>query len=89
MFSDPARVANTREQAASVRTILACVVSRPFRRCLCTRGHQRHVRVEPGPHVRDAERHPCRNAVWHAAGLTLARLENVILPRMKAPSTHD
>jgi hypothetical protein len=29
------------------------------------------------------------SAIWHAVGLTLARLENVILPRMKAPSTHD
>jgi len=29
------------------------------------------------------------SAIWHAAGLTLAPLENVILPRMKAPSTHD
>jgi len=29
------------------------------------------------------------SAIWHAAGLTLARLENVILPRMKAPLTHD
>ncbi|MFZ0067104.1 MAG: hypothetical protein WAK90_13130 [Pseudolabrys sp.] len=29
------------------------------------------------------------NAMWQAAGLALARLENVILPRTKAPVSHD
>jgi membrane-anchored protein YejM (alkaline phosphatase superfamily) len=29
------------------------------------------------------------NAVWQAAGLALARLENLILPRWKAPGNHD
>ena len=29
------------------------------------------------------------NAVWQAAGLAIARLENLILPRMKAPASHD
>ena len=29
------------------------------------------------------------NAIWQAAGLALARLENLILPRWKAPASHD
>jgi hypothetical protein len=29
------------------------------------------------------------NAVWQAAGLALTRLENLILPRLKAPGSHD
>jgi membrane-anchored protein YejM (alkaline phosphatase superfamily) len=29
------------------------------------------------------------NAMWQAAGLALARLENLILPRTKAPVSHD
>lgn len=29
------------------------------------------------------------NAIWQAAGLALARLENVILPRVKPPLSHD
>ena len=29
------------------------------------------------------------NAMWQATGLALARLENVILPRTKAPVSHD
>jgi membrane-anchored protein YejM (alkaline phosphatase superfamily) len=29
------------------------------------------------------------NAIWQAAGLALARLENVMLPRMKGPVSHD
>jgi hypothetical protein len=29
------------------------------------------------------------NAIWQAAGLALARLENLILPRRKTPENHD
>jgi hypothetical protein len=29
------------------------------------------------------------NAIWQATGLALARLENLILPRMKTPASHD
>ena len=29
------------------------------------------------------------NAIWQAAGLALARLENLILPRWKTPRNHD
>jgi hypothetical protein len=29
------------------------------------------------------------NAIWQAAGLAFARLENLILPRPKTPENHD
>jgi len=29
------------------------------------------------------------NVIWQAAGLALARLENVILPRVKPSLSHD
>jgi len=83
MLSEPVRVANTREHISwSHRFAFFWLVL-----TLVLFGGA-YALAEIGNMAESSRIQDVRHA-WQVAGLALARLENVILPRMKAPVSHD